>query len=182
MGKIYVVRHGEDEDNANRVLNGRHNSPLTVLGRQQANQLAERIQKNGITFDVGCSSPLERAYQTAIVITEKLRLKPPTILNDLIERNLGEMTGRPFEEMRTMPLSNLITLDPFIYFLSAKGAETFPMLLDRARRVIQSIIPEAQKEGSILLVTHGQIGKMLYASYYNIDWQEILTKFYFENA
>jgi hypothetical protein len=31
-------------------------------------------------------------------------------------------------------------------------------------------------------VTHGDIGKMIYAAYYNLDWKEILTMFHFGNS
>ena len=32
------------------------------------------------------------------------------------------------------------------------------------------------------MVTHGDIGKMIYAAYYNLDWQQVLTMFNFGNA
>ena len=35
---------------------------------------------------------------------------------------------------------------------------------------------------NILLVTHGDLGKMLYAEYYNIDWREVLESFHFGNS
>ena len=35
---------------------------------------------------------------------------------------------------------------------------------------------------SILLVTHGDFGKMLYTVYYCLNWIDILTKFHFGNC
>ena len=35
---------------------------------------------------------------------------------------------------------------------------------------------------NILAVTHGDIGKMIYAAYYQLSWQEVLTQFHFGNS
>jgi hypothetical protein len=31
-------------------------------------------------------------------------------------------------------------------------------------------------------VTHGDFGKMLYAAFYNLDWQDVLRQFHFGNS
>lgn len=36
--------------------------------------------------------------------------------------------------------------------------------------------------GNILLVCHGDIGKMIYAQYYGLSWETILTQFHFANC
>ena len=36
MRKIFVIRHGQDTDNVRGILNGRRDTDLTDLGRQQA--------------------------------------------------------------------------------------------------------------------------------------------------
>jgi broad specificity phosphatase PhoE len=35
---------------------------------------------------------------------------------------------------------------------------------------------------SVLLVTHGDFGKMIYAAYYDLDWEEVLKQFHFGNS
>lgn len=40
MTKIYITRHGQDRDNANNILNGHRDMPLTEIGMDQAGQLA----------------------------------------------------------------------------------------------------------------------------------------------
>ena len=37
-------------------------------------------------------------------------------------------------------------------------------------------------EGTILLVTHGDFGKMLYAAFYQLAWEEVLRGFHFGNS
>ena len=43
MLKIYLARHGQDQDNANGILNGQRDEPLTDIGINQAKQLAQKI-------------------------------------------------------------------------------------------------------------------------------------------
>ena len=45
MLKIYLARHGQSSDNKNAILNGHRDEPLTKIGRQQAEELADRIRK-----------------------------------------------------------------------------------------------------------------------------------------
>ena len=65
MLKIFLARHGQDEDNARGLLNGRRDEPLTDLGIIQANKLAQEIKDIGLKFDVIYSSPLQRAFETS---------------------------------------------------------------------------------------------------------------------
>ena len=70
MLKIYLARHGQDEDNSKGLLNGQRDTPLTSLGLEQARELATKIKEAGITFNKVYSSPLMRAYMTAQTITD----------------------------------------------------------------------------------------------------------------
>ena len=136
MIKIYLVRHGQDTDNAKGILNGRRDEPLSEKGIEQANEVANKIKESGIHFDHVYSSPLQRAYKTAEIITYTLGINRPEVLEDLIER---------------------------------------------ARKVLSGI-KSKHKDGNILLVTHGDFGKMIYTAYYNLDWKEVLTMFHFGNS
>jgi len=181
MLKIYFARHGQDEDNAQGILNGHRNRPLTALGLQQAAQLAAFIVEAGLSFEVVYSSPLKRAYQTALTITEALQLPNPIILPELIERDFGVMTGRLIADIETLCAPDIIKSEVVTNFLSPAGAETFPDLLLRAKKILTMIQAEHQT-GSILLASHGDLGKMLYAAYYNIHWEEVLINFHFGNT
>jgi len=39
-----------------------------------------------------------------------------------------------------------------------------------------------QPNDAVLLVTHGDIGKMIYAAYHGIDWKIALNQFHFANT
>tara|TARA_Y100000310_G_scaffold340846_1_gene438010 strand:- start:1806 stop:2396 length:591 start_codon:yes stop_codon:yes gene_type:complete len=179
--RIYIGRHGQDQDNADGILNGWRDRPLTKLGISQAVALASRIAEMGLTFDAVYSSELVRANVTGRVITTRLRLNPPVIIPGLIERNFGVMTGQPIADIEKLCAPNIIKTEKVIYFLSPKDAETFPALLERGMRVL-SQIQTAHPEDTVLLATSGDIGKMIYAAYYGIPWKDILTMFHFDNS
>ena len=181
MTKIYLARHGQDLDNAAGILNGRRDQPLTILGQNQAHQLAGKILETGIRFDKIYSSPLLRSYETAQIISTVLEMDHPEKLELLIERDFGIMSGVHAQEITSRCAPNSLTTETITYFLSPEGAETFPQLLGRAKILLKTI-QEKHQPPSILLVTHGDFGKMLYAAFYGLEWQEVLSAFHFGNS
>ena len=181
MLKIYVVRHGQDEDNANGILNGRRDLPLTALGQAQAQELAEKIKTLGIVFDSVYTSPLQRVFKTAQIISEITNAPKPIVLSDLIERDFGIMTGQPVASIAERCAPDIVKTDLITYFLCPEGAETFPNLLIRAKNLIAELKVK-HNDGSILLTTHGDTGKMIYAAFYDLPWQDVLKQFHFGNS
>ncbi len=181
MLKIYIARHGQDEDNANGILNGQRNLPLSEIGRRQAQELASGIKASGLTFDAVYSSSLCRALETAETVTNELKLPAPVIITELIERDFGVMTGKPAKDICLLCEPDVIKTETITYFLSPEGAETFPQLLHRARTFLHHL-RSIVVDGDVLLVTHGDIGKMIFAAYYDLDWQTVLTMFHFGNS
>jgi len=181
MLKIYLARHGQDEDNAAGILNGHRDQPLTALGLQQAQTLAENIIEAELTFDKIYSSPLKRAYVTAQTVAKSLNIDQPEILNDLIERDFGIMSGKRNEDIEPMCAPDILKAEIITYFLSPEGAETFPDLIKRGKKAIE-FIKNHHKEGSILLVSHGDLCKMIYAAYYDLNWKDVLTQFHLGNS
>jgi len=181
MVKIYLARHGQDEDNAKGILNGWRDMPLTNIGLEQARVLGQTIKTNNLNITKIYSSTLQRAYRTAEIVADTLNLEKPEKLDLLIERNLGVMTGEIIKDIEKKCSPNIIKADPVTYFLSAEGAETFQELLERAKKLLAQL-KGFKREGNILLVCHGDIGKMIYAAFYNLSWKEALTQFHFGNS
>lgn len=181
MTNIYIVRHGQNEDNANGILNGHRDMPLTELGIEQAKKLAQQIKYAGIIFDKVYSSPLQRAYITWEIITDTLHINKPEKLDMVIERNFGIMTGKPIKDIEKLCAPNIIKTDTITYFIDPEWAETFPQLLERAKQAL-IYIENKHKNGNILIATHGDFGKMLYSAYYNLNRKDVLIKFHFGNS
>ena len=114
------------------------------------------------------------------------------VLDDLIERDFGIMTGQPTSSIiEKCGINNILVTEKIHYFLNPQDAETFPDLIDRAKRLLSHIEEEItngddedndNRETSILLVTHGDFGKMIYAAYYNLQWEDVLRSFHFGNS
>jgi probable phosphoglycerate mutase len=181
MLKIYLARHGQNEDNVEGILNGHRDKPLTQKGIEQAKEIAQRIKDEGIFFDIIYSSPLCRAFDTAKIISDAIGSSEPKKEPLLIERDFGIMTGKNIQDIEKLCSPNIIKGDVITYFLDPENAETFSDLMKRARILLDKI--EANyNDGNILLVTHGDIGKMIYAEYYKLDWKQVLTQFHFGNC
>lgn len=181
MLNIYLARHGQDEDNAAGILNGRRNQPLTAIGTQQAQTVATKIMEAGLHFDTIYTSPLLRTTQTAEIIAQAIGGPNPVALPGLIERDFGCMSGKLQSSITETCAPDILITDTIVYFLNPEGAETFPDLLARAGQLLQEV-QARHPDGSILLVTHGDFGKMIYAQYYHLPWQDVLTQFHFGNS
>lgn len=181
MTEIYIARHGQNEDNANGILNGRRDLPLTELGRQQARELGEGIKSAGLTFDIVYSSPLSRAYETASITAAIAGLPMPVPYDGIIERDFGVMSGQLASRVEELCAPDIIKTDTITYFLSPAGAETFDDLVARGRQVIGEMNSKHVGQ-KVLLVCHGDIGKMIYAAATGKQWREVLTGFHFGNG
>lgn len=177
MGCIFVVRHGQDTDNLYGILNGHRDNSLTDYGILQTNKVVEKLRFLNIKEIY--SSPLKRAKQTADIIADSLGITTVSIESKLIERDFGVLTGCRISDIPFFSKEILIT-DKVNYFLDVEDSETFPQLYERASDLLKSF---SNINNNILFVTHGDIGKMLYASYYNIPWRDaLMNTSYFENA
>lgn len=181
MLHIYLTRHGQNEDNLNGILNGHRDLPLTELWIKQAEDLGEKLKETGIIFSAILSSPLQRAYQTGSIVANILNLPQPEKIDDLIERDFWVLTGEKIADVEKLVWTDCVLKGEKVpYFLDAEGAETFPDLIQRAKKLLSYL--EENYSGNILLTTHGDFWKMLYTAYYNLDRKEVLQSFHFWNT
>src|SRR5262245_41383271 len=73
---VYCIRHGESCYNAEGRLQGQSHTPLSPLGRRQAEALAATLGTRPVTAVY--SSPLARAVQTAEPLAAALGLSVET--------------------------------------------------------------------------------------------------------
>lgn len=90
---IYIVRHGQTEENLQRILQGHMPGTLTEQGKDQVQRAAEQLSKEGVKFTRIVSSDLKRAMDSAQIIADKLNL-PVIPMEILRERDWGKFFAR----------------------------------------------------------------------------------------
>lgn len=156
--RVYFVRHGESEFNA-QGLHQHADVPLSALGRRQAKFLAKRFER--IPFDIIISSSYLRAKETAEIINRE-RGKPVEYLEMLHElKRPSEIIGRHGEDLDVVELKQRIIANYEHGDWRHSDEETYNELRDRAGAVLGHL--EERREEHILAVSHGVFIKMLVA-------------------
>lgn len=155
MQQIYLMRHGQSQANADQVIAGSHDSPLSPVGIRQA-EYAGDTAKQYFHFDLIVSSPMSRARSTAEIVAE--RIGYPTdkiwIIDDLRERNLGNVEGDTYD-MHALARKDGNYEDAE----NVPGVEPIAELYDRMESVLQQL--RARPEQHILVIAHNGCGRML---------------------
>ena len=75
---LFLIRHGQDEDGAQGLINGQRDTNLTAMGYEQAALAAHQLLDKGVTAIY--TSPLQRARETAAIISSRLGENPGAAL------------------------------------------------------------------------------------------------------
>ena len=152
MTRLFLIRHGETEGNALRVVQHPH-IPLSPRGIVQAERLALRLAGEGIAKIV--SSDYARAMMTAEYLQRATRV-PLAIEPLLRERNFGDLRGTPYAELG---------FDMFALEYAPPNGETWPMFHERVDRAWERVqeLAASTTGGSLAVVTHGLVCRSLAA-------------------
>lgn len=109
--KICLIRHGETDWNSMGKFQGREDIPLNKAGAAQIERAARYLKKSD--WDGIVSSPLLRAKMSAEIIRKKIGLRIIHDEADLVERDLGKISGMTMEEARrNFPDGNYEGIEP----------------------------------------------------------------------
>jgi broad specificity phosphatase PhoE len=147
--ELLLARHGETDWNRAGRFQGYADPPLNELGRRQAGELAAALV--GRSISAIYASDLRRAAETAAIVGERIALRP-TLLEDLREADVGDLTALTREEIpdRFPEAARAATENGFA-FASGEGYEAL------AARVLSSVreIARRHPDESVLVITHG---------------------------
>lgn len=151
---LLVVRHGQSDWNAIGRWQGHADPALSELGRRQAAVAAGSIG----AVDGIISSDLLRAAETAAIIAQQLGVGPVMIDERLRERDVGEWTGLTTAEIdKRWP--------GWIHDVRRpNGFEEVDSVLLRVLGAL-SAIRDTSPGGSLLVVTHGGVIRLLARSH-----------------
>jgi probable phosphoglycerate mutase len=152
MPLAIFMRHGEADNNVNRILVGRHiESHLTEIGRQQVTDTANYLKE--ILVDKVFVSPVIRARETAEIVCDVINLDYE-IDERLYEIELGKLVGMNYEDIIEKH-GNL-----FLKFYSGDeqmlddyGVESFTSVKMRIKHLLDEAI-ERYPDKNIIFVTH----------------------------
>ena len=153
--ELYILRHGETEENIQHILQGHTDGHLTELGRQQAHD-AGKLLRN-IHFDAFLCSDLKRCTDTAEIISSFLDMNIQTTPL-LRERDWGSVTGEVVDATHRIVVPD--------------DAETVPAMKARAR-VFLDYVADTYAGKRVLAVSHGLICRCLQAVHYGKELAEV---------
>lgn len=140
--KIYLVRHGEKESEG-------ENPALTKKGIKQAKALAKRLNK--IKFDEFYCSDLNRAKQTAKIVSKRIKLKPK------IESSLNEFESSDIKK-------NLSSWD-----------EEQRKRYFKLKSFLNKISKEPNEKRNILIICHGITNRIILSHFLNIEMKKMIV-------
>ncbi|MBA3633142.1 MAG: histidine phosphatase family protein [Acidobacteria bacterium] len=152
--RLYLVRHGQSAGNAEGRFGGHSPTPLSKLGREQAEITAKALAKERITAIY--SSDLLRAVQTAEPLADILGL-PIIKTSAFRERKVGVLEGKTFDESKTeFPKDYYALLNRNIYHVITEG-ESYRQLLKRATEALHEVLRTHQGENIVIFSHTGAI-------------------------
>ncbi|EGR2770731.1 histidine phosphatase family protein [Vibrio parahaemolyticus] len=167
--RIFVLRHGETEFNADKKLQGHCNSSLTSKGSDQARRVGTTLKQyvENRPFRV-YSSTLGRALQTSQIVCEELNYSYENLNKEprLKEFSLGEW------EQRTIPslvqeIPNLLAQND--WYLQAPNCETYESVRER----LSSWLSDVAHDEDIVVVSHGLTGIVLRGLLLGLDYTQV---------
>ncbi len=133
--KLYMIRHGQSEDNLLQRHSGWAQTPLTEQGEADARRAGEALR--GIPFDKIFSSDLKRAVQTcALALPERQNDVEYTML--LRETNVGSLRGMRVADCFAT-LGDAYAENRRNHDYRAYGGENFPMQDARLREFLERV-------------------------------------------
>ncbi|HCE3287855.1 histidine phosphatase family protein, partial [Vibrio parahaemolyticus] len=167
--RIFVLRHGETEFNADKKLQGHCNSSLTSKGSDQARRVGTTLKQYVENRPLRVySSTLGRALQTSQIVCEELNYSYENLNKEprLKEFSLGEW------EQRTIPsleqeIPNLLAQND--WYLQAPNCETYESVRER----LSSWLSDVTHDEDIVVVSHGLTGIVLRGLLLGMDYTQV---------
>lgn len=151
--KIWITRHGQTRLNKKKLMQGLTDEPLNERGREQAREAGAGL--GDVTFDAVIASPLDRAIETASLISGRDR-KDIQVDPRIIEVDFGRYEQRPYSRMGIA--MTLYWALPEV-FPAPKTVETVVSMVARSSEFLKEL--EQKDYENVLVVCHGGIIRAL---------------------
>src|SRR5437764_6725271 len=164
---LYFARHGQTEANLAKRFSGKKDTPLTALGREQAEEIGLVMKRElGIKPSIACiSSPLARARATMEIARKVLELPREgyTVDPRIAEIDLGAWDQLTQEEARALDPAYYDRRSADKWNVPALGGEDYE---DVAARLLTWV---AELKADTFAVSHGAATRILRGLFLGLD-------------
>jgi broad specificity phosphatase PhoE len=154
--RITFVRHGESESNVTGRWQGQGDSPLSSIGKKQAETLAQRLGNTPI--DLVFSSDLSRAADTARALGRDITFEPA-----FREVDVGDWEGLDRREVALKFPEQVEALASGAHDVKIGGGESWDDLYRRVDAAFAGLAERASWAEHIVVFTHGGVIASLFA-------------------
>ena len=159
---LIIFRHGQTEWNRDGIHQGQLDSPLTAMGRQQAEHIGRSLADiDGIEGFAAYTSPTGRAKTTGCIACTAVG-KTPIEDPRLMEVNFGDWQGMTTPEIDALT-GTPKSADPFLWNFMAPSGETLDDLTTRVRAFLDELT------GPAIISTHGITSRVLRGLWLGLD-------------
>ncbi len=142
---ILIVRHGETDGNAARVLQ-RPEVPLNGRGMRQAELLAQRLSTHGFVHILCSDLPRARMTAEPLAARSGIAIEESPLLQ---ERNFGDIRGMAYAALPE---------NPFGPDFAPPNGEDWPTFHARVAAAFAFIVERRRSiNGTLVVVTHGLV-------------------------
>jgi broad specificity phosphatase PhoE len=171
--KLLIVRHGETEENSQKIIQGRLPGKLTKLGEKQAKELGKKLKKYNIN-KIYCSL-IDRCRQTLELALKEMNYEAEIEYTELLsERDFGKYSGKPRSEV------DFDQLDKDIAENKAMGVETQANIDRRIKKFLEKIRQENNQ--TVLVVSHSNPIRWIWVNIKGMTFAEVLKTIKIENG
>jgi probable phosphoglycerate mutase len=160
---LYFARHGQTDWNLAGRLQGMRDIPLNDTGRQQAVQVAGRLEALGVGGEhlPWHASPLIRAAETAHIIRDHLAHGEDDVMFEprLQELSYGDWEGLTLPEARALDPAAIEARERDKWNHVPPGGESYDMLAERVAPVLLACTQPT------VIVSHGGILRVALAMF-----------------
>ena len=157
--RIIMVRHGEAQNNVDRVLAGRQDGVmLTPLGVKQAQYAAQMLGTICNEISAIYSSPVTRAFDTACMISQQCCNTDVVVDERLTEIDMGKFTGMSYADVALSHGDLSTKFYQRDIEIAHMGVETFEQVRKRVLDIVcgggGGGVMHADDTGVVVMVTH----------------------------
>lgn len=161
MVRLYLIRHGQSEENLEKVHSGWSQTGLTEKGKEEARIVGERLKD--VRFDHYYTSDLRRCVETHEEMFPGVESRKTWLLREI---NVGELMGKSPEWCAREYGERYTGNKPSRNYICFNG-ENKPLVRARAREFLKLM---EKLEGNVSVCSHGNWINCLIEDLTGIEW------------